>query len=105
MIRQIYVVDASVVDANGTYNKLSGYPKTFDSKNYDNDIDKTQKRAEGEFSTTWGAMCKVDSRQVQMVMLMTADGFIIEKKSSGKVADIPDPTPEPETEPEEADAE
>ena len=32
MKREIYLVLAYVVDANGTFNNLSGYPKTFDSK-------------------------------------------------------------------------
>ncbi len=27
MQRQVFVVDAAVVDANGVYNHLSGYPK------------------------------------------------------------------------------
>ena len=40
--REIYQVIANIVDANDTFNPLSSYPKTFDSKNYDNDINKTQ---------------------------------------------------------------
>lgn len=91
MQRQIFIVNAQVVDANGTFNSLSGYPKTFDSRSYGNDIDKTQRRAIGDMSETFGAMCKVDSRQLQMVMVMTADGFIVEKKSIGRIADLPDP--------------
>jgi len=82
-LRQIFIVDAVIVDANGTFNHLSGYPKAFDSKNYQNDIDKAQRRAEGDMSETWGAMCKVDTRQIQTVTLMTVDGFMIEKKTSG----------------------
>ena len=88
MPRQIYEVYAKVVDANGTYNTLTGYPKVFDSRNYDNDIDKTLKRATGEFSDTWSAMCKRDDRQLQTVILMTADGFVIDKKSDGAIADV-----------------
>ena len=91
MERQIFEVYAKVVDANGTYNTLSGYPKVFDSKNYDNDIDKTRKRAEGELSETWGAMCKRDDRQLQTVILMTADGFVLDRKFDGKIAELPDP--------------
>lgn len=91
MQRQIFIVNASIVDANGTWNTMSGYPKTFDSRSYDNDIDKTQKRAEGEFSETWGAMCKRDDRQQQTVMLYTADGFVLDRKVDGRIADLPDP--------------
>ena len=82
-MRQIFIVDAFIVDANGTFNHLTGYPKAFDSRSYQNDIDKAQRRAEGDMSETWGAMCKVDTRQIQTVTLMTADGFMLEKKTSG----------------------
>lgn len=91
MKRQIYVVNAQIVDANGTFNALSGYPKTFDSRSYENNIDKAQLRATGEFADTWGAMCKRDDRQLQTVILMTADGFILDRKAIGEIADIPDP--------------
>ena len=96
MKRQIYIVHASVVDANGSWNQLSNYPKKYDSVNYDNDIDKTLRRAEGDFYEVYGAMCKQDTRQVQTVMLVTADGFVVDKKSIGQLADIPDPEPETE---------
>lgn len=90
MKRQIFEVYAKVVDSNGTYSTLSGYPKTFDSRNYDNDIDKTLRRATGEFSETYGAMCKRDDRQLQTVILMSADGFVIDRKFIGEIADDPD---------------
>lgn len=94
MTRQIFIVDAHIVDANGTFNYISGYPKTFDSRGYGNDIDKTQIRAIGDASEAFGAMCKVDTRQLQTVVVMTADGFVVEKRSIGKIADVPEPTPE-----------
>jgi hypothetical protein len=90
MKRQIFEVYAKVVDSNGAYNTLSGYPKAFDSRNYNNDIDKTLMRATGEFASTWGALCLREDRQLQMVMLMTADGFVIDKKVIGALADLPD---------------
>lgn len=91
MQRQIFIVYASIVDANGAFANLSGYPKTFDSHNYGDDIDKAQRRAIGDMSETFGAMCKRDDRQLQTVMVTTADGFLIEKKSIGRIADLPDP--------------
>lgn len=95
MARQIYIVDAYIVDANGTFNYLSGYPKTFRSESYDGDVEKTRKRAEGDMSEVWGAMCKNDIRQMQTVCLRTADGFILETKTMGKLTEQ-EPTPEPE---------
>ena len=94
MQRQIFEVYAKVVDASGAYNTLGGYPKAFDSHAYNDDIDKALMRATGEFANTWGAMCLREDRQLQMVMLMTADGFVIDKKIIGKIADLPDPEEE-----------
>ena len=90
MKRQIYEVYAKVVDGSGAYNTLGGYPKVFDSRSYNNDINKTLMRATGEFATTWGALCLREDRQLQMVLLMTADGFVIDKKVIGEIADLPD---------------
>lgn len=90
MTRTIYEVYAKVVDANGAYNTLSGYPKVFDSKLYDNDTEKTLQRARGEFHETFGAMCKRDDRQLQTVILLTADGREVERQYIGAVADLPD---------------
>ncbi len=84
MARQIYIVDARIADANGTFNHLDGYPKKFDSRSYQNDIDKAKRRAEGDMSETWGAMCKVDTRQVQTVTLETMDGFQLERRTMGE---------------------
>ena len=94
MQRQIYIVDAHIVDANGTFNYLEGYPKRFDSRSYGGDIDKAQRRAEGDMSEAWGAMCKVDTRQIQTVTLMTVDGFQLEKKTMGKFPEEPEPNNE-----------
>lgn len=88
MKREIYEVYAKIVDANGTYNTLSGYPKTFDSKNYNNDLDKTLLRARGEFYETLGAMCKRDDRQKQFVLLIRSDGLAIDSQSIGELADV-----------------
>lgn len=98
MVRKIYEVYAKIVDANGNYSTLNGYPKVFDSRHYDNDYEKTLKRATGEFHKTFGAMCDRDDRQLQTVFLIAADGAVIESKHVGEVADLPDPEPETEEE-------
>lgn len=89
MARVIYEVNAHVVDANGSYNQLTGYPKVFDSRSYDGDTAKTLQRAEGAFHECIGAMCKIDTRQLQSVVLMTADGFMLNRWSIGELADLP----------------
>ena len=83
MARNIFIVNAQIVDANGTFNTLSGYPKNFDSNSYSGDVDKAKKRAEGEFSECWGAMCKRDDRQIQVVTLSDVYGNQLDKKSMG----------------------
>lgn len=88
MARQIFIVDAHIVDSNGTFNYIDGYPKKFDSKNYQDDIEKTQRRAEGDMSEAWGDMCKKDNRMIQTVSLSTVDGFQLEKKSMGSFPEI-----------------
>lgn len=98
MNRNIFEVYAKVVDTTGAYNTLSGYPKVFDSRHYDNSVDKALKRARGEFYETIGAMCKRDDRQLQTVILMTAAGQIIDHQSIGAIAADPDPIVEPESE-------
>ena len=87
MARQIFIVDAMVVDSNGTFNHINGYPKQFDSRSYGDDIDKTQRRAEGDMSEAWGAMCKVDTRQIQTVTLETVDGFQLDRRTCGGFAE------------------
>ena len=89
MKREIYEVTARVVDANGTYNTLTGYPKTFDSRSYNNDLEKTKQRAYGEWHEALGAMAKIDSRQVQFAMIIRAsDGMQIECSCIGALAEV-----------------
>ena len=97
MKREIYEVYAKVVDSNGSYNILTGYPKIFDSRNYNNDVEKAKNRAYGEWHECIGAMCKRDDRQLQFAMIIRArDGVQIELAKLGDIADLPDPEPEPE---------
>ena len=93
MQRQIFIVDAFIVDANGTFNYIIGYPKKFDSRNYGNDSEKARIRAEGDLSDAWADMCKVDTRQISTVILYTADGSLIERKTRGAFPEEPEPEP------------
>ena len=95
MKREIYEVYANIVDANGSYNALSGYPKTFDSKNYGNDLYKTRQRAYGEWHSALAAMAKVDTRQVQLAgIIRVSDGMQIALERMGVLAELPDPEAE-----------
>ncbi|MBR2657326.1 MAG: hypothetical protein IKD58_12730 [Loktanella sp.] len=95
MKREIYEVYANIVDANGSYNALSGYPKTFDSKNYGNDLDKTRQRAYGEWHSALAAMAKVDTRQIQLAgIIRVSDGMQIALERMGALAELPDPEAE-----------
>lgn len=91
MPREIYEVYAKVVDANGSYNTLTGYPKVFDSRSYGDDLEKTKQRAYGEWHDALGAMSKIDTRQVQFAMIIRAsDGLQIECSRIGSLADVPE---------------
>ena len=99
--RQIFIVRADVVDVNGVFNPLSGYPKSFDSKTapYNGDIDMCLDRAKAEWHDAVSAMLKSNvGRQLQTAVLMTADGRIIgEPFHKGAIAPVIVPDPEPET--------
>ena len=86
MARNVFTVNATIVDANGTFNVLSGYPKNFDSRSYDDDVAKARKRADGEFAETWGAFCKRDDRMIQTMTLTNAKGELLDRKSMGEFA-------------------
>lgn len=87
-MRNIFIVNAFIVDANGTFANMSGYPKTFDSKNYSDNVDTAKKRAEGDLSEQWGAMCKRDDRMIQTVTLEDVSGNVFERKSMGNFPEV-----------------
>ena len=94
MKREIYEVYVKIVDANGTYNTLNGYPKVYDSHAYNDDCEKARLRAYGEFHSALGTLYTRDDRQAQFAMIIRAsDGMQIEKINIGTIADLPDPQP------------
>lgn len=95
MKREIFVVNAYIVDANGTFSQLSGYPKSFDSKHYNNDVNRAEARAYSEYHEVLSAMYKADTRQVQICdVVQMSTGIILELRRVGKLADLPDPEPD-----------
>lgn len=99
MKRNIYRVEAYVIDANGTFNNLTNYPVTIDSRGYNNDPDITYQRAYGKYCEAISDMSKVDTRQLQVATLIYVNnGAQIDKHVFGILPDLPDPEPEEEPE-------
>ena len=91
MQREIYITYAFIVDANGTWSNLSGYPMSRDSKTLDNDLDKTLARAQADNADAWSNINKTDTRQLGTVFTVAADGFmVIPPRTRGRLADVPE---------------
>ena len=91
MQRQIYITYAYIVDANGNWSDLQGYPKSRDSKTTDmgNDLNKTWARANKDNSDAWSKINEVDTRQIGTVFTVDATGFpVIPAKTRGALADV-----------------
>lgn len=95
MKRQIFEVHKKVLGASvgGYVPMASGYPKVFDSHatTYADNIDAALVAATGAFATAWAEICSTAAtRDMQAVILMTADGFILDKKVIGEIPELPD---------------
>ncbi len=94
MKRQIFEVHKKILGSSvgGYVPMASGYPKVFDSHAaaYADDIDAALLAATGAFATAWGEICTTTNRDMQVVILMTADGFVLDKKVVGAIPDLPD---------------
>lgn len=115
-MRNIYIVTATQVVTSeshpeGIYSVMSGYPKTYDSRNYDataenpnGNEEKALNSAKSEYFSRLSAMYVGSAtRALAVVTLERADGRQIMRESIGV---FPDMTPEPEpTEPEEVSEE
>ena len=94
MQRIILITYAFIVDANGTWNNLSGYPISRDSKNFNNDIDITLARANADNADAWSNISKNDTRQQGTVFTVDSSGFVvIPAKTRGALAELPDTEP------------
>ena len=96
MKREAYEIHLSVVDANGTITvDPTGYPKTVDSRSYDNDLERTMNRARGLLGAAESSMSTQDTRQVQYAYIVrVSDGMQIDKRVFGNIAELPDPETE-----------
>lgn len=109
-MRQIFIVNAAQVVTSeshpeGIYSVMNGYPKTYDSRNYDataenpnGNEEKALNSAKSEYFSRLSAMyVGSPTRVMATVTLERADGRTIMRECIGA---FPDMTPEP-TEPEE----
>lgn len=112
-MRNIFIVNATQVvtsDSNpqGVYSVVSGYPKTYDSRNYNateqnpnGDSDAALRAAKSEYFSRLSAFYAGSANRVMAtVTLETAQGRTVMQESIGA---FPDMTPQPEPEPEEAE--
>ena len=88
MQRAIYIVESKVVNSAGTLGNATGYPKVFDSKNYDNDVDKTLRRAKAAYHSALATAYAVDDRQLQSAYLTTPDGNVRWSESDGVLSEV-----------------
>ena len=114
-MRNIYIVNATQVVTSeshpeGLYSINSGYPKTFDSRNYpaadgnpNGDSDAALRAAKAEYFSRLSANYAGSATRVMAtVTLETAQGRTIMAECIGAFPDMT-PAPEPEPEPEQAE--
>lgn len=103
-MRQIYIVNATQVVTSethpeGVYSTVSGYPKTFDSRNYNateqnpnGDEERALQVAKAEYFSRLSAMYASDTptRVMSVVTLTRADGRQI---MAERIGTFPDMTP------------
>ena len=101
MLREIYEVMAKAVDASGGYNNLNGYPKTFDSHQNEDNLEKAYNKAQAAYNdaASAGYTAANSGRPLTIVSLIRiSDGLQLNKVRIGKMPELPDPEPEPEPE-------
>lgn len=106
--REIYEVHIAYVNADGYHASdpaVGGqtYPRIVDSRNNNNDLEKTLKKAMGFLGNAESYLSTKDDQVSYCYIIRVSDGYQIEKRVFGKIANIviPDPEPEPEPEPED----
>lgn len=101
-MRNIFIVNATQVVVSeshpeGLFSVVSGYPKTFDSRNYNateenpnGDEERALQIAKSEYFSRLSAMYSANNRAMAVVTLERADGRQIMRESIGA---FPDMTP------------
>lgn len=108
MARSIYIVNATQVVTSeahpeGIYSVKSGYPKTFDSLNYDGDTQRAFEVAEAEYRACESAMLldTNPTRVMQTITMERSDGTPYYHRSKGVFPVVSEPEPEAEEQPAE----
>ena len=105
MARNIFTVNATqvVVSENnpqGLFSVISGFPKNYDSENYNDDAEAALRAAKSEYYSRLSAnYAGSTTRVMATVTLSQANGQLIMRDSVGAFPVVA-PTPEPEDKPE-----
>ena len=75
---------------------MAGYPKTFDTVNFNDDEDKTLRMAKAAYLSQLATNYSVDNRAMTTVTLERADGRQIMRESIGAFPVVVQLEPEPE---------
>lgn len=115
-MRNIFIVNATQVvisesHPEGLFSVISGYPKTYDSRNYNATEDNPNgdealalNAAKSEYYSRLSSFYTgSQTRVMAAVTLARADGRQIMRDNLGAMPDMTPPAPEPEPEPEEAE--
>ena len=98
--REIYEVHLAYVNENGFHAsdpKIGNtqYPIVIDSKNNNNDIDVTLRKAKGYLGDAEKYMSTHTEHEIDYAYIIrVSDGVQIEKRLFGKLKDLPDPEPD-----------
>lgn len=97
MARNIFIVDAYLVTAEGVFSHFQNFPKSYDSNNSAyGTVDVALKRATEAFADAWSGFCSADAdgRQIQSVTLTDISGNQLDKKCVGSFPVEPEPEAE-----------
>lgn len=100
-MRNIFVVNATQVVTSeahpeGVYSVYTGYPKYFDSKDYEGDIELTRIVADVEYSDRVKQFALSKTRAKWTVTLSNADGDVLTKRTYGAFPELAPNEPESE---------
>ena len=102
-MRNIYIVNATQVVTSeshpeGLFSVMTGYPKIFDSLNYNDDSEKALRMAKAAYLSQLATNYSVDNRAMTTVTLEMANGRQIMHENIGAFPVVQEEVSEPEPE-------